>query len=847
MTNKCTYLVGEDVLPKHSLLYSEFALLNELNNVRYEGNPLSTDIKTKLIKEKFQSEGHKRVTVKVIQCFLKCHNHNIDVKRESITGIDVDIKSDLKSYRDMVNIFGEGFDHEMAEKIILWVTLFGDEKKILKTTIEKEYGHEFIETYFDKIKKLKYKDWGRFSETFLRQLKGIVEDNEYTILEALRNTPYNLMQLLSNQFTFISNIEVFKKRLETKVSGTNYDLIEEMAVSPAVKRSVWQALKLVDEITELKGSAPKKIFVEVARTNRAAKVKKSARQERMLELYKAIKNETYEWEKELQKDIKHDWEKEIKDTESGKFKSKKLYLYYQQMGRCMYSGEIIDLNLLFTDTYNIDHIYPRTLVKDDSFDNLALVKKEENAEKADIYPIKVIKQDKMKTFWETLKTKGFISEKKYERLVRKEALSADDLANFISRQLVETNQSVKATTALLKRLYPDTDIVYVKAENISDFRHTHKFIKVRSINNHHHAKDAYLNIVVGNVYHEKFTKNPRNFIKNGYKFDSSEGRYKAPYSLNKMFDNDLTINGKVIWDKVHSIETVKAMMNNNDVRVTVKPIEQKGALYDATVYKKNVAKVDSYVGLKTGDLRLADVTKYGGFSSIKNAYYSIFKCINKKGIEETHIVAVPITIAHHLNTNLDYESFAKSIFDDSYTNIKVIYKKMCINSLIKVNGFYYYIGGKTNKQVYIDSAIQLLVNDYAAKQIKHLEKVRNWIKENPKVAKEIELSQEENLKLFDYLTNKLTAPIYDSFKNNKYNELVNTAKINFEKLDVQTQGSQLLELLNLLTDQNTVFNFRPCGITASRMVLGMNITKCKEFVIINESITGLNRNEVKII
>ena len=33
MTNKCTYLYGEDVLPKDSLLYSKFMVLNELNSV----------------------------------------------------------------------------------------------------------------------------------------------------------------------------------------------------------------------------------------------------------------------------------------------------------------------------------------------------------------------------------------------------------------------------------------------------------------------------------------------------------------------------------------------------------------------------------------------------------------------------------------------------------------------------------------------------------------------------------------------------------------------------------------------------------------------------------------------
>ena len=37
MTNKCTYLLGEDVLPKESLLYSKFMVLNELNNLRING------------------------------------------------------------------------------------------------------------------------------------------------------------------------------------------------------------------------------------------------------------------------------------------------------------------------------------------------------------------------------------------------------------------------------------------------------------------------------------------------------------------------------------------------------------------------------------------------------------------------------------------------------------------------------------------------------------------------------------------------------------------------------------------------------------------------------------------
>ena len=34
MRNTCTYLPGEDVLPRYSLLYSEFVMLNELNKIK---------------------------------------------------------------------------------------------------------------------------------------------------------------------------------------------------------------------------------------------------------------------------------------------------------------------------------------------------------------------------------------------------------------------------------------------------------------------------------------------------------------------------------------------------------------------------------------------------------------------------------------------------------------------------------------------------------------------------------------------------------------------------------------------------------------------------------------------
>ena len=262
----------------------------------------------------------------------------------------------------------------------------------------------------------------------------------------------------------------------------------------------------------------------------------------------------------------------------------------------MYSGEkITSIGDLFTSKYDIDHIYPRSVTKDNSWDNLVLVKAELNREKKDIYPIEKDTQDRCISLWKQLLEQGLISERKYERLVRTTPLTADELADFVNRQLVETNQSVKAVTNLLKRLYPDTTICYVKAENVSDFRQEREFVKLRSLNAHHHAKDAYLNIVVGNVYHEKFTNNPRNFIKN------ARSDKKRPYSLNHMFDYLLQVGNKEIWNPKTDNNLVKKMMRNNDVQVTRMLVEQTGALYDATIYKASVTKSESYVPLKSSD------------------------------------------------------------------------------------------------------------------------------------------------------------------------------------------------------------------------------------------------------
>lgn len=68
MRSTCTYLYGETTIPKKSLLYSEFEMLQEINKIKINGEPLRQNIKEMIIQNLFMKE--KKVTIKRIKEYL---------------------------------------------------------------------------------------------------------------------------------------------------------------------------------------------------------------------------------------------------------------------------------------------------------------------------------------------------------------------------------------------------------------------------------------------------------------------------------------------------------------------------------------------------------------------------------------------------------------------------------------------------------------------------------------------------------------------------------------------------------------------------------------------------------
>ena len=165
----------------------------------------------------------------------------------------------------------------------------------------------------------------------------------------------------------------------------------------------------------------------------------TSRKKKFEELYKKSREDS------------RDWEGEISELSEDAFRSRKLYLYYTQKGRCMYTGHPISLEDLLSNNgkYDIDHIYPRHFLKDDSPDNnLVLVEKESNSHKSDTFPIEASIQREQRGFLKALMEEGFISQEKYKRLTRSWEFSDEELAGFINRQIVETGQATKRQNVL---------------------------------------------------------------------------------------------------------------------------------------------------------------------------------------------------------------------------------------------------------------------------------------------------------------------------------------------------------------------------------------------------------------
>jgi CRISPR-associated endonuclease Csn1 len=800
----------------------------------------------------FEKTG--KVTKKKILTYL--NRRGIAGSENDLSGIDTVIGCQLSTYRRFCGVLGDDInkDHvrHMVEDIVFKGTVYGDSKKMLAELITAKYGSNLTTDQIKRIMGFKYRDWGNLSKEFL-ELEGCNKQTGevVSLIRALWEDEenLNLMELLhSEKYTFSESLKEKHQKNVKSLTEFTFEDLEEMYFSAPVKHMIWQTLQIIREVTEILDCPPKKVFVEMTRSEEEKKGdagRKDSREKELLELYKQIKDD-------------RSWDEEIREAgASGRLRSKKLYLYYRQMGKDMYTGLPIDLNELFDDNkYDIDHIYPRHFVKDDSIhNNLVLVDKRKNSRKSDNYPIdsSIRESDKIASYWRMLHEKKLMNDEKYRRLTGSRPFTEEQQADFIARQLVETSQATKGVNDLLKELLPEeTTLVYSKARNVSDFRNQFGFYKSRTINDFHHAHDAYLNIVVGNVYYTKFTSNPLNFIK----------KERTAYNLGRMFEREVERNGYTAWsaptfEKVtgeianpgESLATVQKMLAKHTPLLTRLSTTQHGAISDATICSAFKAKEDGYLPVKSlKDPKLGDVTKYGGFNSIKNAYFFLVEHeVEGKGKDKGKTVKIRTLECLPVYKRAYVESHADGLYqyclELGLKNPSVRVKKIKPQSLIKVDGFPLYITGKTGNQFVVRNACNLVLAPYWEQYIHAIDKSNL----SGRIADEI--SVEDNVRLYDELQNKHQRGIYAK-RPNPIGDVMEKGREKFVGLGIERQVYILTQILNVsLICNSASADLKDIGGSAKTGValISKKITGYQEFKLINYSITGMYERKVDLL
>lgn len=685
LTNKCTYLPTEDVLPLHSLLYEEYLVLNELNRVRIKGELIrNVPLKKRILNELFAK--NKSVSCKTFVKWLRMNSPYEDVTENDISGTQVpnQFTANLRTRYDLEK---NGFTvneqtMEQLETLVRWSTIFED-RSILKKLIQEKYP-DVTDKQLSFLVQRRYTGWGRLSAKLLNGVLGEYENQPATIMDVMRGTNETFMQVLNNpQYHFLERVE--KERLielgEPK-GEIEYDEIREMQVSPALKRGVWTAVRIVKELIDHQGCLPHAIYLENTREETPEEKKKQtqSRLKQVERMYQELADDNTQGEVseacwEAWKQCKN--EKKLDDRQ---------YLYLMQLGKSLYSGKPLDFNYLEATT-EIDHILPQCYIVDNSIENRALVLKGENQRKGDSLLLDERIRQSQRSWWNYLRQKGFMGEKKYKNLTRGVVDDAEK-HKFAARQLVETGQMVKCVTELFKRHYPDVQVRGIKAGLSSEMRKQYGLYKIRELNDMHHAYDAFLAATMGSFVERflpwldsespaaiRFRKAQDAAKENDrLKVDlsSKHGMILAAFNRDQV-DED---TGEILRNAQQDICYLKAVWGYHDGHVVFLKRQKSGALYNETRYRAGHACAKFALKKKL------DTKKYGGFNSIKPAYIAAISYQKgKKRVGE--LVNVPIYLAEAIEKDpkvlVDY-------LEKDYPGVQVIRPKILMNQRIAYEG-----------------------------------------------------------------------------------------------------------------------------------------------------------------
>lgn len=627
---KDSILLSELVLPKSSLLYQKYVVLEELSNISINGKKLTVSMKQTLYNEVFKK--HATVSVARVKKFFA--ERNLEVR--SISGLADPKKflSGLTTYNAWKKVFPEQIDNlyyrEDIENMIEWCTVFEDRKILAKKLTEITWLDDKQRSF---VINQRLVGWGRFSK---KLLVGIKDKDGKSIITNLYSTRRNFKQIIT-QPVFNSQIEVIKAKVIANQSIE--DILEAAYLSPINKKAVRQTLKVINEFKELYGHNPEKIFLTFQRSDKQNHDIIDSRVKALRKTFGKIKNDML-FNKQLLNELKEIAQKQKRRPTTKEF------LYFSQLGRDALTGELIDFNNL--RQYNVLHIIPRSKLIDDSQNNLILT----NVKKSDGDLGRAYGSNSaaafngtVKDFWNSLVKLDLMSKAKLNNLtIDMSHITPYESKGYIARQLVETNQIVKLIATILQTKLKGTTIIEVRQDQISNVRYQFDFYRNKLLNDYYKGFDAYLAAVIGSYLYKVYPKARRYFVygeylrpieKEGIKPNekpTANGNFNFLWRLLYGKDNRIDVNHTTdfAFDRSRLIDQMTEVYNYHYQNVSIATETRSKNMFKATIYPRSdrdTAKKRTLIEKKKGYA----TSIYGGYTSEQSSYLMLVQVKDSKG------------------------------------------------------------------------------------------------------------------------------------------------------------------------------------------------------------------------
>lgn len=474
MRGKCSIYPEELRAPKTSYSANLFNFLNDLNNLKInkegEEERITKKQKNEIIKDYINEKG--KITVGKLLKYL-------NIKEENIKGFRQDAKGKLlltefSGYQKVLKIEGLNKDFIKDKKNIDILMEILTSCSII-TERQEKIRSKFNFLLKSEIEKLSV-------ITGISQYHALSFKAIYNYIEELIDTTRNQMQINSIRGNIDRDIDFYKGR-------TNIPFDNNAILNPVAKRAHIQALKVVNELRKDYGEFSA-VVIETARERNSKEQKNNYKvaQKRIQEIKDragaAISGEGYKGLINYKTRIKYS-------------------LYEDQECKCAYTGNIIDLKKLLTDSsmYEIDHIIPYSISFDDSYNNKVLVERTANQEKGNRSPAGYFRSGKaygnIRSFTKfkiiVLGNKKYTRKKREYLLEEREISKYETRKDFINRNLVDTRYATKTIMNTIRKYYKanniDTTVSTIRGAVTSTFRKRGGVKKDRD-KYIHHAVDA---------------------------------------------------------------------------------------------------------------------------------------------------------------------------------------------------------------------------------------------------------------------------------------------------------------------------------------------------------------------